>query len=131
MKPPQIVFGAGLVVLAVLLCTPQRHPATYSSASEITIHGTVTEVRDFYCPISGHEGTHLIVATETGAVEVHVAPVQFLADKQLQFYRGDPVDVAGSNVLFQGHDALIARTIVRGPQTVALRDKAGQPLWKD
>lgn len=131
MRLPQIIIAAGLVVMVLLLLTPQRHPARYSSATEMTIHGTVTEARDFYCPISGHEGTHLSVSTASGIVEVHVAPVRFLAEKQWQFYRGDTVDVSGSRILFHGHDALIARTIARGNQTVALRDTRGKPFWTE
>ena len=131
MRLPQIIFGGGIVILLVLLATPQRHPLRYNASSEQTVRGTVTEVRDFYCPISGHEGTHLILATGNETVEVHVAPVKFLATQKWGFSRGELVQVSGSRILFHGHEALIARTIVRDRQTVALRDARGKPMWVD
>jgi len=131
MRFPQIIFGGGIVVLLVLLATPQRHPLRYNPSTEETVRGTVTDVREFYCPISGHEGTHLMLATKNGIVEVHVAPVNFLVTQRWDFSRGDQVEVSGSRILFHGHDALIARTIVRNDRTVALRDAGGKPMWLD
>jgi len=131
MRVPKVIIGVGVVVLAMLLLTPQRHPNRYNTATEITLHGTVIDVRDFYCPISSREGTHLMVATEKRTVEVHVAPRQFLDGKKWQFSRGDQVDVSGSAIIFHGHDALIAQTISRGNETLALRDSGGKPIWTD
>jgi hypothetical protein len=129
MKTPQVILGVGLVVLVVLLLTPQRHPLSYNAAAEVTLRGVVEDVQDFYCPVSGDEGTHLIVATATGKVRVHVAPTRFLSGQRWSFSRGDQVEVVGSRIIYQGHEALIARTIARGPDTVALRTANGSPLW--
>jgi hypothetical protein len=129
MRVPQIVMGVGLVVLVVLLLSPQRHLPTYNAAAEVALRGVVENVTDFYCPVSGTEGTHLMVATENGTVEVHVAPSQFLLGRHLEFFRGDQVEVTGSPLIFRGHEALIARTVVRGTQTLALRKADGKPLW--
>ena len=131
MRTPQIIFGTGLVVLVVLLLTPQRHPPRYDTAAEMTLHGVVQDVRNFYCPISGDEGTHLTVATDGGTVEVHVAPARFLNGQKWQFFRGDEVEVVGSRIIYHGHEALIARTIARGNQTVAVRKADGKPLWAE
>jgi hypothetical protein len=129
MRTPQIILGVGLAVLVVLLLTPQQHRLSYNAAAETTVRGVVEEVQDFYCNVSSHEGTHLIVATATGRVQVHVAPTSFLSGQQWRFSRGDEVEVVGSRIIYQGHDALIARTITRGPDTVAVRTANGSPLW--
>jgi len=129
MRIPQIIMGAGLVVLVVLLLSPQRHAPAYDAAAEVTLHGVVGDVQSFYCPVSGDEGTHLTVVTDTGKVQVHVAPSRFLSGQRWTFFRGDVVDVVGSRIIYHGHEALIARTIVRGSQTVALRKADGKPLW--
>lgn len=131
MRIPQIVMSVGLVLLVVLLLSPQRHPLAYNSTAEVTLNGVVKDVRDFYCPISGHEGTHLTVATENGDVEIHVAPSHFLLGKHLEFSRGDRVEVIGSRLFYRGREALIARTIVRANETVALRKPDGKPLWME
>lgn len=129
MKIPQVIFSLGLVVLVVLLLSPRRHPYAYTPASEVALQGVVQEVQDFYCPISGETGTHLIVATDKGTVQVHVAPSRYLNSKQLQFVKGDRVEVVGSPLVFQRRQALIARTIMRGPDVVAVRQANGKPLW--
>ena len=55
MRTPQIIMGAGLIVLVVLLLTPQRHPPRYDAAAEVTLHGVVQDVKNFYCPVSGED----------------------------------------------------------------------------
>jgi DNA/RNA endonuclease YhcR with UshA esterase domain len=130
MRTPQIIMSVALIVLVVLLLTPQRHPPRYNTSAEVTLRGVVEDVKNFYCPISGEEGTHLTLATEKGKVEVHVAPARFLSG-QWQFFRGDEVEVVGSRITFQGHPAVIARTITRGTETVAVRKADGKPLWAE
>lgn len=131
MRTPQVILVAGLMLLFVLLITPQRHPYAYNAAREQTISGVVEEVRDFYCPVNGAEGDHLIVATDTGRVLVHVAPVRFLDSQQLRFSVGDRVEVVGANVMFQGHQDVIARAIIRNGKTVPLRKDNGMPMWAE
>jgi len=129
MRVPKIILVAGLVALVVLLLSPQRRPPAYNTAAEVTIRGVVDSVQNFYCPISGDEGTHLMVATANGTVQVHVAPMRFLGGRRWEFSQGDQVEVVGSPIVLHGRDALIARTISRGTQTVALRKPDGRPLW--
>ena len=129
MRIPQIIMAVGLVVLVVLLLSPQRHPLAYNTAAEVRIHGVVEEVQNFYCPVSGGEGTHLMVATENGTVQVHVGPTRFLSGQRWNFLKGDQVEVIGSPIIYRGHEALIARTIARGTEAVALRKADGKPVW--
>jgi len=130
MRIPQIIMGIGLVLLVVLLFTSPRHRApAYSAWNEVTVQGTVEDVQEFYCPISGDQGTHLLVKTESGSVQVHLAPTRFLRDKNLRFSKGDLIQVVGSRIKYQGHEALIARTVVRGTQTMAFREQNGRPVW--
>ena len=87
------------------------------------------DVHEFYCPITGDEGTHLLVKTADGSLQVHVAPSRFLRDKRLSFSKGDQIQVVGSRIIYNGHEALIARTVTRGDQTVASREPNGKPVW--
>jgi len=119
-------------VLAVVLMlgkgAKQRAPK-YNAATEVKVEGVVQEVRQFWCPINGDEGTHLMLRTNTGILEVHVAPRRFLDGNNVSFNRGDQVAVVGSTVVYEGHDAMIARKITRGDQTFAFRQPDGRPLW--
>jgi DNA/RNA endonuclease YhcR with UshA esterase domain len=130
MKTPQTIMGIAFVVLVVLLFTSPRHRApVYDASDEVTVQGVVQDVQQFYCPISGEEGTHLLVKTENGTVQVHVAPVRFLRNNNLSFNKGDRIQIVGSRIIYQGHDAVIARATTRAGQTVAFREPNGHPLW--
>jgi len=130
MRIPQMIFATALVVLVVLLlAVPQRRAATYDPASEITVVGTVEEVQNFYCPISGAEGTHLLLATEKGLMQVHVAPAAFLHGKNWNFKAGDRVEVVGSKMRFAGRDSVVARTVSLDNATLSFRKVDGKPLW--
>ena len=130
MKTPQMILGVALVVLVVLLFTsPRQRAPAYDSSDEVSVQGIVQDVQQFYCPISGEQGTHLIVKTENGTVQVHVAPTRFLRSNNLSFNRGDEIQVIGSRIVYQGHEAMIARSITRADQTVAFREPNGRPLW--
>jgi len=37
--------------------------------------------------------------------------------------------VVGSRIVYNGHEALSARTVTRGDQTVAFREPNGKPMW--
>jgi len=129
MRTPQIVLSVGLLVLVVLLLSPQRHRPAYNTANEVTLTGVVGDITDFYCPVSGTVGTHFMLATEHGNVQVHVAPSRFVGDQKWQWAPGDKIEVVGSRLNYLGHEALIARTIVRGNEIMALRSSDGKPLW--
>ena len=132
MKTPQTIMGIASVILVVLLFTSPRHrvPA-YDASDEVTVQGVVQDVQQFYCPISGDVGTHLIVKTENGTVQVHLAPTRFLRNNNLSFRTGDQIQVVGSRIIYQGHEAIIARATTRAGQTVAFRQTGGHPLWRN
>ncbi len=131
MKIPQMIMGGALLVLVILLLThsPMQRRIAYSASDEIAVQGVVQDVQDFYCPISGDEGTHLLLKTEDGIFQVHVAPKRFLRGNNLSFSKGDQIQVVGSRIIYHGQDALIARKVVRGNQTMAFRKPNGKPVW--
>ncbi|MGA7770490.1 MAG: hypothetical protein WCA27_30185 [Candidatus Sulfotelmatobacter sp.] len=132
MRIPQTVMGTAVVVLAILLFTSPRHRVpVYSASNERTVQGVVQDVQEFYCPISGDVGTHLLVKAEDGTFQVHVGPTRFLNDNKLSVSKGDQIQVVGSRIIYHGQEALIARTVVRGNQTLAFREPNGKPMWAE
>ena len=129
MRIPQVIMGIGLVVLVILLAVPGHRVASYESGNEVAIEGTVQEVQDFYCPISGTEGTHLLVATGDGVIQVHVAPKNFLRGNDWKYKPGDRVRVVGSKTPYAGHESIVARTVSRDNVTLSFRKTDGKPLW--
>jgi len=102
----------------------------YDPATEAVFKGTVDDVKDRQCPVSGGMGSHLILklADET-TIEVHLAPVKFMDDYELSFNKGDVLEVTGSKVKFESVDTIFAREIKRGGDVFVFRDKDGKPVW--
>ncbi len=107
---------------------PRGQGPMYDPATEVTLKGTVEEVRQ----ISGNRrwgGTHLTLRTDQGTIDVHVGPSWFLEKNKMSIAKGDSVEVTGSKVKFASGDALIAREIKKGGNTLTLRNTQGIPAW--
>jgi hypothetical protein len=102
----------------------------YDRAAEATYKGTVEEVRDRQCPVSGGMGSHLILRLAASkTIEVHLASTKFVKAYDLVFRKGDVVTVVGAKVQFEGVETIFAREITRGGETFVFRDKDGAPIW--
>jgi len=102
----------------------------YNPATEAVFKGTVDEVRDRQCPVSGGMGSHVILKLADGStIEVHLASTKFVKSYDLVFNKGDQIEVTGSKVKFEGVDTIFAREVKRGDDTFVFRDKDGKPVW--
>jgi hypothetical protein len=102
----------------------------YDPAVEATFKGTVEEVRDRQCPMSGGMGSHLILRLSASqTIEVHLASTKFVKTYDLVFSKGDVVTVVGTKVQFEGVETIFAREVTRGSETFVFRDKDGKPIW--
>jgi hypothetical protein len=79
--------------------------------------------------MAGMGGTHLKLTTKEGIVEVHLGPSAYLAEKKFTINKGDFLGIKGSLVKIDGIDAVIARELTKGKDTLLLRDANGIPLW--
>ena len=123
-----------LLLLLVAAATQQQNQSNntipaYNSAQEQTFNGTVQEVREYRCPVSGTIGSHISVKNISGTVEVHLAPATFLKQYGIVLQQGDHVSVTGVKFIFDGKTAIMARTIVAGQNTFTFRDAKGSPEW--
>jgi len=102
----------------------------YDPATEAVFKGTVEEVRNRECAVSGGMGAHVILKLEDGStIEVHLASTKFVRSYELTFSKGDQLEVTGSKVKFEGVDTIFAREVKRGNDTFVFRDKDGKPVW--
>jgi DNA/RNA endonuclease YhcR with UshA esterase domain len=109
---------------------PSASVPKYDPATEATFKGTVIEVRDRQCQVSGGMGSHLVLKLATGnTIEVHLALTKFMKTYDLAFNKGDVVTVIGSKVQFEGVETIFAREVTRGDATFVFRDKDGTPVW--
>ena len=117
-----------LLLLALSAIVVAQDAPKYDPATEVTVHGIVTQIKDFECPVSGTLGRHIEVKLADGTIlEVHLAPVKFMNDFKINV-TNEPVMVIGSKVTFHGAPAVIARTFSQ-KTTYELRDANGKPYW--
>ena len=118
-------------LLPVIVQKPQGNDATapkYDPHTEAKMKGTVEEVR---VPPKGSEKeiAHLLLKNGTEIVDVYLCPKSFLEEMGVGFSKGDDIAVTGSKVKQDGADLVLAREVVKGNDTLVLRDDKGNPVW--
>ena len=90
--------------------------------------GTVEEMK---LPPKGSEKevAHLLVKTGTDTVDVYLCPKSFLDDMGVSFSKADEIALTGSKVKQGEADLILAREVVKGSDTLVLRDDKGNPVW--
>jgi len=78
---------------------------------------------------SEKEVAHLLVKTGTDTVDVYLCPKSFLDDMGVSFSKGDEIALTGSKVKQGEADLILAREVVKGNDTLVLRDDKGNPVW--
>lgn len=130
-----LAFGLAVLASAPLWARPnnaaKETAPRYDTATEAVIKGTVAEVKDRECPVSGGRlGSHIVLKLGDGTtIEVHLAPKKFVSDYDLTFKPGDELEVTGSKVTFEGVQTIFAREVKRGSDVFVFRDKDGKPVW--
>jgi DNA/RNA endonuclease YhcR with UshA esterase domain len=127
-----VILIAAMVAVFSPIVAAQKSSAVpkYDPTTEVTLKGTVDEVRDRECPVSGGMGSHIILRlSDDKTMEVHLASTKFVKAYELVFAKGDKLEVTGSKVTFEGVETIFAREVKRGNDTFVFRDKDGKPVW--
>ena len=129
----RILFVAVFVAsLCVLPARAQKRPEPtspkYDLHTETKIKITVEEVK---LPPKGSEKevAHLLGKSGADSVDVYLCPKSFLDDMGVSFAKGDEIALTGSKVKQDTADLVLAREVVKGSDTLVLRDDKGNPVW--
>jgi hypothetical protein len=106
----------------------EQGPA-YDAKTEVTLTGTVGEVKTARNPRSNVKETRLFLKTDTGTVEIHLGPTAFLTEKKVTIRTGETLEVIGSRVTVGESQVVLARDVRKGGLEWTLRDAEGEPLW--
>jgi len=102
----------------------------YDKTAEAVFKGTVDDLKDRQCPVSGGMGSHMMLKLANGTIiEVHLALSKFVTQSDLVFHKGDVLEITGVKVKFEGVDTIFARKVKRGEDEFLFRDNDGKPLW--
>ncbi len=123
-----------LVLLATLVLTPsallvaQTGPPKYDLHTEIKLKATVDEVK-LPAKENGKDVVHLMMKNGDQVVDLYFCPKSFMDDMGVSFSKGDEVAFTGSKVKYGGAYLILAREVVKGSDTLVLRDDKGNPVW--
>jgi hypothetical protein len=126
------MFTTGILLLAALLsAAPQTQAPRYDPAAEVSLQGVVQEIKaiENWMGMRNQSGTHLVLKTARETIEVHLGPTSYVTAQGVTFAAGDRIEVIGSRVKYEDADAIIAREVKKGEQTLTLRDARGIPRW--
>jgi hypothetical protein len=133
---PSPGFWQPIFPAVALLCTlplvaqkaQETSPPKYDAHTETKMKGTVEEVK---LPPKGSEKevAHLLVKSGTDTADVYLGPKFFLDDLGVSFSKGDEIALTGSKVKQGEADLILAREVVKGTDTLVLRDEKGNPVW--
>jgi hypothetical protein len=117
-------------VFASNLGGSKTNEPTYNPATMVDVEGTITAIRQV--PVgSALEGVHLTVKTKTAAVDVYLAPADFLRIFKTNFPVGYDVRVVGSKVNFGAADVILTNEVDIGATSITLRAGSGAPIWQN
>jgi hypothetical protein len=119
------------VVCALPLIAEKPHETNrpkYDLGTESKIKATVQEVK---LPPKGSEKeiAHLLVKIGAETFDVYLCPKAFLDDMGVNFSQGEEIVLTGSRIKQGETELILAREIVRGNDTLVLRDEKGNPIW--
>ena len=110
--------------------SPNKNPLQYNAAAEAVYKGTVADLRDRQCPVSGGMGAHIIMNLANGTtLEVHLATTEFTKMVEMNLHKGAYIEVTGWKTEFEGVQTIFARQVKYGNETYTFRSKDGAPAW--
>src|ERR1700722_20664093 len=108
---------------------PQADFSLYQVGRETNLVGTVSSVVEN--SKTGPLGTHVMVQSGSGLVDVHVGSSKYLALNKLNLKTGDSVRFVGENFTVGADTVFYARIVQDGTAAVGGRSAKGGPLWKN
>jgi hypothetical protein len=108
-------------------CFAQAGPK-YDPATESKFKGTIEDMK---LPPKGSEKqiAYLTIKSGTDTIEIYLCPKSFMDDMGVSFAKGDEIAFTGSKVKEGDGDMVLAREVVKGTDTLVLRDDKGNPVW--
>jgi len=100
----------------------------YDPKAETKISGAVEETKLFEFA-TRKDFVELIIKSNEGKVVVYVCPKPFQDELGISFTKGDAITITGAKVKQEESEVILARELVKGQDTILLRDEKGNPVW--
>jgi hypothetical protein len=129
-----LVQASFFLLLSALPALPQKAPPAdhsvpkYDFQTEIKSKGIVEEINVLSWG-TRKDFTELIVKSGDDKIHVYLCPKPFQEEMGISFTKGDEIAVTGSKVKLEASEVILARSLVRGTDTLLFRDPKGNPVW--
>jgi hypothetical protein len=122
-----ILFTFSTLLLCSAVSMAQAGPK-YDTSTEAKFKGTIEELK---VPPKGKdkEIEYLTIKSGTDTFDIYLCPKSFIDDMGVIFAKGDEVAFTGSKVKQGDTDMILTRELVKGTDTLVLRDQKGNPVW--
>lgn len=136
--PPSRFFTLCLVAASVLVFANvgfcQNAPGTgapkYDRQTEMKTKGIVEEI-NILTVGSRKDFTELVLKSGDDKLHIYVCPKPFQDEMGINFTKGDELAITGSKVKQETSEIILAREMVKGPDTLMFRDDKGKPVWDE
>ena len=121
-----LILSVLILFSAVLLA--QNGAPKYDASTETKMKGTVEDLK---IPEKGHEKeiVHLLMKNGDQTVDLYLCPKSFIDEMGVTFSKGDEISFTASKITLGGSEMMLAREVVKGQDTLVLRDDKGKPVW--
>lgn len=122
-----ILFLIAMAIPLASPCSAQNAPK-YDVSSETKMKGVVEELK---LPPKGKEKeiAHLVMKNGDETIDIYLCPKSFFDEMGVTFAKGDEIAFTGSKVKADNGEMMLAREVVKGQDTLVLRDDKGNPVW--
>lgn len=129
MKKLISILAVAVVMLSLSAGSFAQALPKYDPKTEVELKkAVIQDIKEVTLP-NGQNRFRLIVKVGDQLQEVCLCPKAFLETMDTTFAKGDEVEIVGSKVDNNGQPLILAREVVKGNNTLVLRDKKGEPVW--
>jgi hypothetical protein len=116
-----------ILLLCSIFAAAQAGPK-YDPSTEAKFKGTI---EDLTVPAKNDKKAieHLTVKTDSETLDIYLCPKPYIDDMGVSFAKGDEIALTGSKWKTGDAEMVLAREVVKGTDTLILRDEKGNPVW--
>src|ERR1700690_885176 len=104
----------------------QLSSPVYDLNKEIKIQGTIEKIES--SPSGGLLGSHVLVSTVDGTIDVHLGAIAAVSGKNLGLSTGQNIEITGMMATMSGNSVLLARILTTSSHIYMLRNERGVPV---
>jgi len=122
------IFPIATCLLILSALSAAQAVPKYNSSTESKFKGVVEELK-LSPKGSPKEVAHLMIKNGDVVLDIYLCPKSFIDDMGVSFAKGDEIAFTGSKIKDGEADLILAREVVKGSDTLILRDDKGNPVW--